>query len=198
MATYDIGESLKENVVPIIHQLLPEISKDIMKKIGRDIVISIFTQDMSEIEVVQTICIQFITHPDIRKGIRNAMMDYLQQENSQQLMKKLAIALFTKLQNSSQLYEVLNELYSDNEMFPYLDPISKNLLASLREIATLVLTTDKGRRLDPFSTLLLKAYIFNKNNQINSRYALMTTTLQHRRLNQKGFVSFDLLDGNKL
>jgi hypothetical protein len=64
-------------------------------------------------------------------------------------------------------------------MFPYLDPISKNLLASLREIATLVLTTDKGRRLDPFSTLLLKSYVFNKNNQINSRYALMTTSLQH-------------------
>lgn len=179
-----LGDSLSRYTMSALPEVISDISADLVKEIGKEILAFLFSGRLPDRELMNEIFSKFANHPKVKEAIEQAFEEFLSSQGTSILNETLTNVFISNLSSDPRLSALVEEAFSDPEMLEYLKPIANSSVNSLKAAVHILFTTDNGRRLDPFAANVLKSIIFHRENS----FILLTYKNQFPELSESDFI----------
>ena len=183
-AILNLGDSLSRYAMSALPEVIADISADLVRELSKEILAFLFIGRTPDNELMHEIFSKFVNHPKIQEAIEQAFEEFLSSEGASLLSETLTNVFISNLSSDPRLFTLIEEAFSDPEMLEYIKPLANRSVNFLKAVIQILFTTDKGRRLDPFATNVLKSMIFHRE----SSFILLTGKKLFTDLSESNFI----------
>lgn len=182
-------QALSARILPLLPRIVPKVSIEIISG-----TLPNFTQRLAfflrtgriDPEVLRQALAKAWSDPEVQRAMEAALTDFMQSEASATFVKETLAAFAPELSADPRLPPLLEAIASEPTILTHFQTLGEEVAQSVRDIATTAFTTDGGQRLEPFAAMVLKAFIFKRQNA----FVLLTTDALFERLSPLNFPAF--------